>query len=552
MDHTKYRAVYFSLNGRTWPDTRLTSAPRWCSVDLRDGNQALTAPMSLSQKLFFFKFLTGLGFKEIETSFPAASETEYKFTRTLIDNGLIPSDVAIQVLTQARDHIIDKTFTAVRGVKKCTIHLYNSTSPAQRRAVFGMDKKDVILLAVRGARRVMEQAVRYGRERFNFEYSPESFSATEPGFALEIISAVLDIWRPDATHKTIINLPSTVETAPPNVFADQVEYICKNIPYRDAVVVSLHTHNDRGCAVAAAELGLMAGAERVEGTLFGNGERTGNADIVSLALNLYARGVDPGLDFSDIENVIEIYESSTLMPVHARHPYAGELAFTAFSGSHQDAINKCLAAKGDNPVWDIPYLPIDPADVGRDLNGVIRINAQSGKSGVAYILERDYKLTIPKAMRRHFAEIVTRHTDGAHREFMPEELYALFEQAYINVSAPLNLIKFSENTNGDCYVTADVALDGSLKIIEGRGNGLLSAFCRALENDLGFAFEITNYSEHSLEYGSRSRAITYVQIAGRDGAEYFGAGVSESVSRSSVRAVVSAVNRMVAPADIYI
>ena len=545
MDHHKYRPPeYFSYTARGWPDAKLTRAPRWCSVDLRDGNQALIVPMSFEQKLIFFNFLTGLGFTEIEIGFPAASDTEYKFTRTLIEQDLIPGGAAIQVLTQARERIIKKTFEAIDGADRVIVHLYSSTSALHRRVVFNMDKDEVKGLAASGAARILELASGMGRERFTFEYSPENFTATEPDYAADVINAVLGVWKPDEKHKAIINLPSTVEMTSPNVYADMVEYVSSKIERREHVVISLHTHNDRGCAVAAAELGLMAGAERVEGTLFGNGERTGNADIVSLAMNLYSHGIDPGLDFSDIDRVIEMYESSTLMPVHARHPYAGELVFTAFSGSHQDAINKGVASLGTNyKIWNVPYLTIDPADVGRSFENLIRINAQSGKGGVAYILEQKYKLTVPKAMRAHFAGVVTKKTDEGHREFLPEEIYELFEREYINLTEPLNLIKFSERTDGDCFVTADITRDGYLKIIEGRGIGLLDAFCRALQNELGISFEITNYSEHSLEYGSRSRAITYMQITDGSGANYFGAGVSESVSRSSVRAVVSAVNK---------
>jgi len=546
MDHKKYGPpCVFSYKNRTWPDAVILKAPVWCSVDLRDGNQALTVPMSFEQKLLYFKFLTGLGFKEIEIGFPAANDTEYNFTRALIENGLIPDDVTVQVLTQARPHLIDKTFESLAGAKKAIVHLYNSTSAQQREIVFNMGKDDIKGLAVSGAVHALECALRSGGERFIFEYSPESFNATEPDYALEIISAVLDVWRPDKNNKVIINLPSTVETATPNEYADRVEYICANVPNRENVIISLHTHNDRGCAVAAAELGLMAGADRIEGTLFGNGERTGNSCIINLAMNMYSHGIDPMLDFSEIDKAIEIYESSSLMNVHARHPYAGELVYTAFSGSHQDAINKGVARVGKNySKWDVPYLPIDPADVGRNYENIIRINAQSGKGGVAYILEHKYKMIVPKAMRADFAAIVTKKTDAGHKELLPEEIYDLFESEYINVTRPLSLVKFSEATDGETRVSAEITKNGALRLIEGRGIGLLDAFCRALIDEIKIPFEITNYSEHSLEFGSQSRAITYLQIRDKNGADYFGAGVSESISRSSVRAVVSAVNKI--------
>ena len=546
MKHAKYRPdTRFIYKERTWPDNAITKAPLWCSVDLRDGNQSLVVPMGLDEKLIFFKFLVGLGFKEIEIGFPAASETEFAFTRTLIEGGHIPDDVVIQVLTQAREHIMERTFEALVGVKKAVVHLYNSTSVLQRKVVFKMSRDEVKNLAVTGAGHILGLAEKYGRNRFIFEYSPESFTGTEMDYAAEVCNAVLDVWKPDAAHKAIINLPSTVEMTSPNIYADQIEYMCSQLSYRENVIVSLHTHNDRGCAVAASELGLMAGADRIEGTLFGNGERTGNADIISLALNMYSQGIDPKLNFHNMNDVVEMYELCTHMSVPVRHPYAGELVFTAFSGSHQDAINKGIAALGEHyDTWDVPYLPIDPADLGRSYETVIRINSQSGKGGVAYILENKYKLSIPKAMQIDFGKVVKYESDTRQKELMPDELYALFEKEYINLNTPINLIKYSEKANGDSYVVADITQNGVVKIIEGKGNGLLSAFCNALEDYCALHFDITNYSEHSLEYGAASRAITYMHITDKNGNEFFGAGVSESISRSSVRAVVSAVNKM--------
>jgi len=547
MDHTKYRPFpNFEFTERTWPGKKITKAPFWCSVDLRDGNQALEVPMDLGQKVEFFEFLCKVGFKEIEIGFPAASDTEYIFTRKLIDGGLIPDGVVIQVLTQARDHIMEKTFEALEGVKKAVVHLYNSTSTLQRDVVFNKSKDEIKELAVYGAKRVKELAEKYGEERFIFEYSPESFTGTEPDYALDVINAVLDIWRPDLGKKAIINLPSTVEMTTPNVFADQVEYMCANIKYREHVIISLHTHNDRGCAVAAAELGLLAGADRIEGTLFGNGERTGNSDILTIAMNMYSQGIDMNLDFSDMDSIVRMYEKSTLLDVHNRHPYAGLLVFTAFSGSHQDAIKKGmakLAASGENPKWEIPYLPIDPTDIGRDYEAIIRVNSQSGKAGVSFVLERKYGMVIPKAMQQDFSAIATRESDAGHKELIPKEIHALFEREYINVESPVSLIRYNEKTNGESFVWAEISINGELAVIEGGGGGLLDAFCDALEKRLDISFEIENYSEHSLEYGTKSRAITYVHIKNAE-RDYFGAGVSSSISKSSIKAVVSAVNRM--------
>jgi len=544
--YAPYQSV--SLPDRQWPGRRLDRAPIWCSVDLRDGNQALEVPMNLDQKLLFFQRLVDMGFKTIEIGFPAASDTEFAFTRHLIENGLIPDDVAIQVLTQSRPHIIEKTFAALEGCKKAVVHLYNSTSVLQRDVVFGMNQDQCLELAVSVARLIREIAARDTSETdFVFEYSPESFTGTEMDFAVRICDAVCDVWQPTPENKAIINLPATVEMSTPNVYADQIEYFCRSTRHRESIIVSLHTHNDRGTAVAATELGLLAGAERVEGTLFGNGERTGNADLVALALNLFSQGIDPGLELSDINSLIDIYEETTRMAVPPRHPYAGKLVYTAFSGSHQDAINKGLASlrKRKGP-WSVPYLPIDPIDVGRSYEPIIRINSQSGKGGVAYILEQFYGLLLPKPVQQAFSQIVTAVSDRQQRELKPDEIHQLFQDTYVNLMKPLMLTGYKEEMIDDQHVAFSGTLqhDGKSVSVSGTGNGLLDAFCQALRQYLGSPLEITAYHEHALERGSTSKAITYVQVQNGGNKLYIGAGVSSSISKSSLRAVVSAVNQM--------
>ncbi|MBE6011814.1 2-isopropylmalate synthase [Anaeropeptidivorans aminofermentans] len=546
MNYRKYKAFKpVNLVERKWPNKIIEKAPIWCSVDLRDGNQALETPMNLEQKVNFFKFLVKMGFKEIEIGFPAASETEFAFARKLIEDHIIPDDVTVQVLTQAREHIIRKTFEALEGVNKAVVHLYNSTSTLQRKVVFGKSKEEIKALAVEGAKLVKNCAEEYGSHRFIFEYSPESFTGTELDYAVDVCNAVIDAFKPTKDHKVIINLPSTVEMSTPNVYADQIEYMCTHINQRENVIISLHTHNDRGTGVAASELGLLAGADRIEGTLFGNGERTGNADILNLALNMYSQGIDPGLDFSDIERIVEVYERSTMLNVHPRHPYAGKLVYTAFSGSHQDAIKKGFSAlKNKAEEWEVPYLPIDPKDLGRDYEAIIRINSQSGKGGVSYILEENFGLKIPKNMQQSFGNIVTDISDKEEKELLPSDIFKLFEDEYINVSSPVDLISYSEKTNGESIVKAVIAINKDIKEIDGKGNGLIDGFCKAVMEEIGIAFEISHYSQHAMEEGSKSRAITYVGIKNAEGKEYFGAGTSESISRSSIKAVVSAVNNM--------
>ncbi|MCR5615963.1 MAG: 2-isopropylmalate synthase [Saccharofermentans sp.] len=553
MNCDKYRSIpSVDLSDRKWPSVKISKAPIWCSVDLRDGNQALEVPMTLDQKVEFFKFLCEIGFKEIEIGFPAASETDFNFCRYLIDNDIIPDGVAIQVLTQSRPHIIEKTMEAVKGAKKVIIHLYNSTSTLQRDVVFGFSCEECIKLATDGAEMIAEKvnADNSGTE-FVFEYSPESFSSTEPEFSVKICDAVMDVLKPTPEKKAIVNLPETVEYQTANVYADQVEYFCTNTRWRDSIIVSLHTHNDRGTAVAASEFGIMAGADRVEGTLFGNGERTGNVDIITLAINMLMTGVDPELDFSDMNNTIDVYEDCTGMKVEPRHPWAGKLVFTAFSGSHQDAISKGrrkMEERGST-VWAVPYLPIDPKDVGREYEPIIRINSQSGRGGIAYVMQTYFGITLPKSFLRNFLPVVKAETEknGNESELSPKQIFDLFDDKYINVLEPYGLKTFSETQDSEqiSTVSAVITDNGKEVTIGGTGNGLLDAFVAAFKEYTGVDFEIKDYSEHAMKSGSDSAAITFIEIRNKaDGKVYVGAGVSSSVTKSSVRAIVSAYNRM--------
>ena len=549
-NYTKYRPYeQVGLAARTWPDKKIEKAPVWCSVDLRDGNQALAAPMGLAQKLSFFQFLVDMGFKTIEIGFPAASETEYEFTRALIEGSLIPEDVTVQVLTQARVQIIERTFEALKGAKKAVVHLYNSTSRQQREIVFGNSREETIGLAVFGAKLVKEAAARYPETEFTFEYSPENFTLTELDFAAEICNAVTDVWEPTPEKKVIYNLPATVEMSTPNIYADRIEYMCGNLKNRDSVLVSLHTHNDRGTGVAATELGLMAGADRVEGTLFGNGERTGNADIMTLAMNLFTQGVDPELDFTRMNDIIEIYEESTGMRVPPRHPYAGELVFTAFSGSHQDAIKKGMADMKNHPdCWEVPYLPLDPMDVGRSYEPIIRINSQSGKGGVAFILEEKFGLYLPKAFQKDVGDAVTAYSDKMQAEIAAEEILSVFRQEYVDIMSPLRLNYYKTtivNQDWDVVaIEAEIECNGEKRYIEAEGNGVVSAFCNGIRELIGFDFDIIDYRGHSMELGTKAAAISYIEAKRFDGKKFFGAGTSTSVGKSSLRAVVSTVNKM--------
>jgi 2-isopropylmalate synthase len=535
------------LPDRQWPNRTISQAPRWCSVDLRDGNQALAVPMNVSQKLELFQTLVKCGFKEIEVGFPSASNTEYTFNRRLIEENRAPEDVWLQVLVQAREDLIERTFQSLVGARKAIIHLYNSTSPAQRRVVFGMSQKEIIGVAVRGARLIQERLPQLKGTEVMLQYSPESFSATEVEFAKEVSEAVMDVWKPTANRKMILNLPDTVEVSTPNVYADQIEWIGRNIKNREAVIVSLHTHNDRSTGVAATELGLLAGADRVEGTLFGNGERTGNLDIVTVALNLYMQGVDPKLNFADLNGLRAVYERCTGMTVPPRQPYAGELVFTAFSGSHQDAIKKGLAEwarNGGKQRWDVPYLTIDPTDIGREYREVIRVNSQSGKGGVAYLLETEFGIELPKDLQREFGPIANEEVDRLGREVSGAELKAMFWQEYIDRIAPWSLKQFeTESRDGKVRCRARLLKDGKPVEFAGEGNGPLAALVHGFSTVGVPRFEISAYSEHALSAGEEAAAIAYIQVKCLDGRTRWGAGVDTNIELASVRAVLSALNR---------
>ncbi|HTL17885.1 MAG TPA: 2-isopropylmalate synthase [Patescibacteria group bacterium] len=544
----KYRPFPpIELKNRQWPGRTLTQAPRWCSVDLRDGNQALAVPMNVSQKLEMFQSLVKCGFKEIEVGFPSASNTEFTFNRRLIEEKRAPEDVWLQVLVQAREDLIERTFQSLVGARRAIIHMYNSTSPAQRRVVFGMTKDQILGVAVKGATLIRERLAQLKGTEVMLQYSPESFSATEVEFAKEVSEAVMDVWQPTPERKMILNLPDTVEVATPNVYADQIEWICSNIKNRDSLVISLHTHNDRCTGVAATELGLLAGADRVEGTLFGNGERTGNLDIVTVALNLYMQGIDPKLDFSDLNALREIYERCTGMTVPARQPYAGELVFTAFSGSHQDAIKKGLAEWAKNGRarnWDVPYLTIDPTDIGREYREVIRVNSQSGKGGVAYLLETEFGIELPKEMQREFGPIANDEVDRLGREVSGAELKSMFWREYIDRTSPWQLQGFeTSSSNGTVRCRTRLMRDGKPVEFAGEGNGPLAALVHGFGRAGVPRFEITHYSEHALSASEEAAAIAYIQIKHGDGRMRWGAGVDTNIELASVRAVISALNR---------
>ena len=545
----KYQAQIYSppTCSMNWvKKEKIEKAPIWCSVDLRDGNQSLMIPMSLDEKLDFFKKLVEIGFKEIEVGFPAASETEYQFLRTLIENNLIPDDVTVQVLTQSREHIIRKTFESLKGCKNAIVHLYNSTSVAQREQVFKKPKNEIIDIAVKGAELFNEIAEEYGMN-FRYEYSPESFTGTEPEFALEICNAVLDVWKPTADRKAIINLPVTVEMASPHIYANQVEYMCENLKYRENVVVSLHPHNDRGCAVADSELGLLAGADRIEGTLFGNGERTGNVDIITLGMNMFSHGVDPELDFSDIPSIADLYERVTRMQVYDRSPYSGKLVFAAFSGSHQDAIAKGMKYREEMKCehWTVPYLPIDPTDVGRMYEtDVIRINSQSGKGGIGYLLEHNYGYILPPKMRETVSYLIKSISDHKHDELSPSQVHAAFKENFVNVRHNIDCTRVIFDKEGEVFnATMTIVLNGEEKIISASGNGRLDAVSNALKKELNMEFGELTYTEHALERGSSSKAAAYVSIVGPDGTLHWGAGVHNDIIYATINALISAINR---------
>ncbi|MBN1698257.1 MAG: 2-isopropylmalate synthase [Spirochaetales bacterium] len=542
------------LENRMWPDAAITKAPIWCSVDLRDGNQALATPMNIEEKLRMFQLLVDVGFKEIEVGFPSASQIDFDFLRRLIDGHLIPDDVWIQVLTQSREHLIRRTIEGLQGAGKVIVHLYNSTSPLQRKVTFNKTKEEIKEIAATGTKLVKSLVPELKGAEVRFEYSPESFSDTETDYALEVCEAVMDVWEPTEKNRIILNLPDTVQWTTPNIHADQVEWFIRNMKHREKAIISLHTHNDRGTGVAATELALLAGAERVEGTLFGNGERTGNLDIIVVALNMFANGVDPGLDFGNIPAIRKVYEECTKMTVHERHPYSGDLVFTAFSGSHQDAIKKGMDMRAGNKdkdsKWEVPYLPIDPQDIGRTYQAIIRINSQSGKGGVAYIMSRDFGIELPKAMHPEIGAAVNRLADESGRELSPQEIYGVFKKEYLMREKPLRLVTLHTIENGaaehgvSCH--AEVEYNGEVCEIKGRGNGPIDAFVHAMQQ-LGIEkFSLTDFHEHAISRGSEAEAVAFVQIERPKGSAFWGAGVDTNISYAGLKALLSAYNRSVA------
>ncbi|MBU6252748.1 MAG: 2-isopropylmalate synthase [Alphaproteobacteria bacterium] len=547
---TKYRPFpQVNLPDRQWPSRTITQAPRWLSTDMRDGNQALIDPMDAEKKTRFFDLLLKVGIKEIEVGFPSAGATEFDFISGLVTSGRIPDDVAIQVLTQSREDLIRTSFDSLRGAKTAIVHLYNAVSPAWRKIVFQMEQAEVKDIAIAGAKIMRDEAAKQPNTDWRFEYSPETFSTAELDFSLECCAAVMDVLQPTREKPIIFNLPATVEAATPNIYADQIEYFCRNVPNRDAVIVSLHAHNDRGTGVAATELGLMAGADRVEGCLFGNGERTGNCDLVTVALNMYTQGIDPGLDFSDIDEVIKTVEYCNQLPVHPRHPYAGELVFTAFSGSHQDAIKKGFAAQEarNDDLWEVPYLPIDPADLGRSYEAVIRVNSQSGKGGFAWVLEQDQGLKLPKKMQAHFSRHVQQLADETGRELHAGDIWSVFQRVYcLNTPQHFQLLDYEETraANGERIFAGKIAVNGQEHSVSGRGNGLISSVVSTLRESFGLALDIADYSEHAMGQGSGVAAAAYVECTTEGGKTVWGVGIDEDVATASVRAVLSAANAL--------
>ena len=543
----KYRPFQpINLPDRQWPTRTITKAPRWLSTDLRDGNQALIDPMGAEKKNRFFDLLVNVGLKEIEVGFPAAGATEFDFIRGLVDSGRIPEDVLVQVLTQSREDLIKTSFESLAGVHAAIVHLYNAVSPLWRQVVFGLEQPQIKEIAVNGAKALRDQAARFPQTKWHFEYSPETFSTAELDFSLECCEAVMEVLRPTPDRPIILNLPATVEAATPNIYADQIEYFCRNLPNRDSAVISLHTHNDRGTGVAAAELGLMAGADRVEGCLFGNGERTGNCCLVTVGLNMYTQGIDPGLDFSDIDEVIQTVEYCNQLKVPERHPYGGELVFTAFSGSHQDAIKKGFAAQEqrNDQLWAVPYLPIDPADLGRSYEAVIRVNSQSGKGGFAWVLEQDQGLKLPKRMQADFSRHVQELADELGRELQAGDIWDVFRRVYRLDGGHFELQDYEETRapDGARVFAGKIAVDGKVQSVSGRGNGLLSSVVATIEEAFGVKLEIRDYSEHAMSKGSDARAAAYVECVGADGRTIWGVGVDEDVATAGVRAVLSAAN----------
>lgn len=544
FDYSKYKPFpAVRKPDRRWPDQQIQQAPLWCSVDLRDGNQALIEPMTARQKSRLWDQLVKVGFKEIEVGFPSASSHDFDFVRELIENDRIPGDVTIQVLVQARKELIEKTFEALKGARRAVVHVYNSTSTVQREQVFGLDRQGIVDIAVNGAKLVQECAQRFPDTEWVFEYSPESFTGTELDFAVEVCNAVTAVWQPTPDKPVIINLPATVEMSTPNIYADQIEWFCDNVENRDSLLISLHTHNDRGCAVAAAELGVMAGADRVEGTLMGNGERTGNMDVVTMAMNLYSQGVDPKLDLANMDEIIQTVKECTQLPVHPRHPWAGELVFTAFSGSHQDAIKKCLSRRDQENPWEVAYLPIDPADIGRSYQEVIRINSQSGKGGIAYVLERDYGYELPRWLQIDFSSAVQAHAEKSETEVGSAEIFSLFQETYLNGKGRWQLgnYKVSREDHVD-KLQADLALGGANETIAGTGNGVVAAFVDAMETFTGKQIVVVEYNEHALSQSADAEAVCYIQL-NVDGERYCGCGRSHDIVQASLDGILRAINK---------
>lgn len=547
FDHTRYKPFPpVGLKDRKWPDQILIRAPQWCSVDLRDGNQALIEPMSVSQKRKLFDLLVSAGFKQIEVGFPAASQADFDFVRSLIEQDAIPDDVTVQVLTQARPELIQRTFESLVGAKTAIMHVYNSTSIVQRQKVFKTGKAGIIDIAVSGAEEVRRCAEKAPETQWTFQYSPESFTGTEVDFAVEVCDRVIDVWKPTPEHPAIINLPSTVEMATPNIYADQIEWFCRHVSHRDAIIVSLHTHNDRGCAVAAAELAVMAGAQRVEGTLLGNGERTGNMDIVVMAMNLYSQGIDPGLDLADMDRIVSVVRECTHIDVHPRQPYAGDLVFTAFSGSHQDAIKKCLDLYQEGEPWEIAYLPIDPRDLGRTYQDVIRVNSQSGKGGVAYVLANKFGFQLPRWLQIEFSRVVQEVTEETGGEIQPDQIWELFNRHYLENETVISLQNFSieKNDSGEVF-SGTISYFGKSLQVRGQGNGVLDALVQSLKKVVQVEFEVMEYGEHALSQGADAEAVTYIQIKSK-GKRYTGIAISEDIISSSLNAFMSAASQLLA------
>jgi len=558
FDHTKYRPFpRINKADRRWPSQSIEKAPLWCAVDLRDGNQALVEPMNVAQKKRLWALLIKLGFKEIEIGFPSASQPDFDFCRWLIEENQIPDDVKIQALTQARPELIERTYEALKGVEQAIVHVYNSTSPVQRKKVFNLDKDGITSIALKGAQKVMDESKRYPDTRWYFEYSPESFSSTEIDYAIEVCNAVIDVWQPTPEHKAIINLPATVESATPNVFADQVETFCDQVHRRESITVSLHTHNDRGCAIAAAELGLMAGADRIEGTLMGNGERTGNMDLVTMAMNLYSQGIDPELDLSNADEIIRVVSECTRIATHPRHPWFGELVYTAFSGSHQDAIRKCLSQQKEGEVWDVAYLPIDPQDLGRDYQSVIRVNSQSGKGGVAYILEQDYGLVLPRWLQIEISRVVQAHAEQASSEISSEKIWEIVQQYFMPTEEGLQLSTYQLDRNKS-HETISATLIRKEQVgtkaspvstlIKGTGDGALSAFCHALENHYGFSIEIIHYDQHAIGSGTDAMALGSVQVK-MNGKRYYGMAKNKDTLSANINAILVCLDKAIRRED---